>query len=116
MDEVFFKGEVIMSEVSYEIKGKSYREDDVIAIYEYWRTNLDCEDITDAINHVIDYNKVLSAFVKKNVDMIKEVCIEHLNHWHEMQSSSLSTWEESIFDFSLQLIDCIYYEATGQLP
>lgn len=107
-----------MSEANYEIEGKTYTEKEVIAIYEYWRKHLDCEDITDAINHVIEYNhnEFSSAFVKNNSEMIKEMCIKHLNHWHEMQSSSLSIWEESIFDFSLQLIDCIYYEATGQLP
>ena len=107
-----------MPEVDYEIQGKMYTEGEIRAIYEYWSKHLDCEDITDAINHVIDYNynKSLSAFVKNNSEMLKEMCIKHLNHWHEMQSSSLSTWEESIFSLSLQLIDCIYYDATGQLP
>lgn len=106
-----------MAEANYEIEGNTYPEDEVISVYEYWRTHLDCEDITDAINHVVDYNhnEVLSSFVKNNSEMIKEVCIKHLSDWHEIQLSSLSTWEESVFDFSLQLIVCIYYEATGQL-
>lgn len=41
-------------------------EEDVVFVYEYLRCQLDCEDITDAINHVIEYNKNLSAFIKKN--------------------------------------------------
>ena len=57
-----------MSEATYEIEGNRYTEREVITIYEYWHTHLDCEDIVDAINHVIEYNynKVLSAFVKNN--------------------------------------------------
>ena len=57
----------MMPKVSYEIDGKRYTEEEVMSVYEFWRSQLDCEDITDAINHVIDY-RVLYAndnFVKK---------------------------------------------------
>jgi hypothetical protein len=107
-----------MSKVSYEIKGKRYTEEEVVGVYEYWLAHLDSEDINDAIDHVIENggDKELSTFVKANYDIIKNSCIGHLPLWHDIQRNTLSSWDESIFDFALQLIDFIYYDKEGKLP
>lgn len=101
-----------MSELSYEINGKKYTEDEVISVYEYWYCQLDSDDINDAIEHVIEYghDKELSEFVEANVEMVRAKCLEHLSLWHDIQRNTLKSWDETIFDFALQLIDCIYYD------
>ncbi len=102
----------------YNIKGKNYTEDEVISVYEYWHCHLDSDDINDAIEHVIEYghDKELSEFVKANVDIIRTKCLVYLSLWHDIQRNTLNSWDETIFDFALQLIDCIYYDQEGKLP
>ena len=106
-----------MPEVIYKIDGKRYSEEEVIKIYQFWRHYCDTNDIDDEINHVKEYgnDRELSDFAVRNTEMIRSKCIEHLSLWHDIQRNSLNSWDESIFDFALQLIDIIYYDKEGKL-
>ncbi len=103
---------------TYVINGKEYSEGEIITLYDFWQEHCDMEDIEDAMEHVI-HNSDDSEFVDfvlNNAKKISVICKKHVLYWHNLQESTLSDSELTIFYLARQLIDCIYYDSEGKTP
>ncbi|MBR1437156.1 MAG: hypothetical protein IJ587_01340 [Synergistaceae bacterium] len=103
---------------SYVINGKEYAEAKIITLYDFWQEHCDMEDIEDAMEHVIKNFEAseIVDFVLNNADKIRGICKKHILYWHNLQESTLSASEATIFYLAQQLIDCIYYDSERKMP
>lgn len=103
---------------SYVINGKEYSEAEIILVHEFWQEHCDMEDVEDAMEHMINYSddSEFVDFVLNNEEKIRVICKKHVLYWHNLQESTLSDSELTIFYLARQLIDCIYYDSEGKTP
>ena len=77
---------------TYLINGKSYTEDEVIAIHDMWQNILERDSIKYDIEIALDMIKdtKISEYVRNNEVEIIEQCLENLLDWGEWQDECLS--------------------------
>ena len=77
---------------TYQLNGKSYTEDEVIAVHDMWQAVLERDSIKYDIELALDVirDSDISEYVRNNEAEIIEQCLENLLDWGEWQDECLS--------------------------
>lgn len=77
---------------TYQVNGKSYTEDDVIAIHAMWQDIQDRDNIKECLELALAMigDDEMSEYVRNNEQDIMEQCLEALPEWGVLQDECLS--------------------------
>ena len=77
---------------TYQVNGKTYTEDEVIAIHAMWQDILDRDNIKECVELALAMigNDEVSEYVRNNEQYIVEQCLQALPEWGVWQDECLS--------------------------